>query len=354
MSQIVSERLARSRLVGAPFASPAAVVEGLLAVQSQDLTGAAWAVGCRADASQAEVMAAYDRGEILRTHAMRPTWHFVAPADLRWLQQLTKDRVHRLAALYYRRGGLTPAIRSRGTERIARALEGGKSLTREELAAELAKSRITLKGEALAHLVMHAELEAVVTSGPMRGKQTTYALVAERVPPARERTRDEALGELVRRYVESHGPVTPHDCAWWSGLTLADVRRGAEIAGGAIEVRGEHWIATAAIASPPRSRTPRMHLLSNYDEYLIAYKDRSDFMGPDAVRKLGPPERVFAAHFALEDGLLVGGWRRELSQKELVIELRIIALSAAATRALEKEAARIGRFYGVPARIVRA
>jgi hypothetical protein len=299
-------------------------------------------------------MAAYDRGEILRTHAMRPTWHFVAPADLRWLQQLTKDRVHRLAALYYRRGGLTEKLRARGTERIARSLEGGKSLTREELATELGRARIGLKGEPLAHLLMHAELEAVVTSGPMRGKQATYALVEERVPEARARTRDEALGELVRRYVESHGPVTAHDCAWWSGLTLADVRRGVEIAGRAVEKRGDHLVAATPVALPRRSRTPRVHVLSNYDEYLIAYEDRSAFFDPDAVRKIGPSERVFAAHFVLVDGILAGGWRRRLSAKELVVELRVVPLPATAMRHLEAEVARVGRFYGVPSRIVRA
>lgn len=351
MDPVLLERLSRSRLVGEPFVSPAAVVAGLCAVQSQDLLGAAWAVGQRSAASHAEVMGAYDRGEILRTHVLRPTWHFVSPADLRWMLALSAPRIHRQSAPYYARSGLTERVRGRAGERIARALEGGRFLTREELAAELARARIVVEKEALAYVMMHAELEGIVTSGPMRKKAATYALVSDRVPKTRPLDRDEALGAIVRRYFDGHAPASERDCAWWAGLTLGEVRRGIEIAGDAIAVREGRVHSTSHVPRPAKV-APRAHFLSNYDEYLIAYQDRSDFFSSEAVKLLGPADRVFAAHFVLVDGKLVGGWRRLLSKKELVLEAAIVPLrTATAKKALASATITIGRFFGVPARI---
>lgn len=345
--------MARQRLIGAPFESPAAAVSGLLAVQSQDLTGAALALGQRSGADLPAVMAAYDRGDIVRIHAMRPTWHFVAAVDLRWLQKLTAHRVHRLCAGVHRSSGMNDAARARAVDVMVRALEGGRSLSRPALAEVLARAGIRLKGTALAYLMMFAELEAVLVSGPMQGNTTTYALADERLPPARERSPDEALGELCVRYFESHGPAGLHDCAWWSGLTLAELRRGIDIAGRALEKRDDRWASVEAPTIPPRRR-PVVHFLSNYDELLVAYRDRTAFFDPVAIARIGPPERVLFAHLVTLDGILIGGWKRLIGARELVLDASLPKRwSDAEKAAIAAGARQVGTFFGLPARLER-
>jgi hypothetical protein len=221
-SDIARRRLLNERLVGPALTTPADVVSWLGAVQSQDYAGAKWAVAQRArGCSDRDVELACDRGDIVRTHVMRPTWHFVAPADARWMLELTAPRVHAANAYYYRKLELSPRTFERSNAALALALEGGKHLTRVELARALAGAGIRAEGVRLAYLLMRAELDALICNGSRRGKQFTYALFDERVPRAAPLARDEALAELTRRYFTSHGPATVQDFAWWSGLTVA-------------------------------------------------------------------------------------------------------------------------------------
>ena len=216
-------RLRNERLTGRPFASPVEVVGWLGAVQSQDYPAAKWGLAQRTrGATSAQIDRLFDEGHILRTHVLRPTWHFVAPEDLRWLLALTGPRVHAANSHYY----LDAALFRRGHAAVTRALRGGVHLTRTELAAVYRDAGIEASGMRLAYLLMHAELEGLVCSGPLRGKQFTYALVDERVPKAKARGLDDALAELTRRYFASHGPSQVHDFAWWSGLTLKQVQAG--------------------------------------------------------------------------------------------------------------------------------
>ncbi len=257
------------------------------AVQAQEYPAARWALGLRARGlTDRQVAHAFDAGEILRTHAMRPTWHFVARADIRWLQMLTGPRVQTLNAYYARKNELDAKTVARSREVIERTLAGGHQRTRTELAAALGKAGIRAEGQRLAYLMMSAELDQVICSGPRRGKQFTYALLEERAPKASLLPRDEALRELTRRYFTSHGPATLRDYVWWSGLTMADARRGVEIAGRALvrETFGELtcWSGASTPAFTLRSlggggtrKRSSAHLLPIYDEYLIAYKDRS-------------------------------------------------------------------------------
>ena len=201
------------------------------AVQAQEYAFAKWALALRlaTQRTDAEIEAAIDRGEILRTHLLRPTWHFVAAPDIVWIQQLTGPRVQARLATYLRNFGIERRTVIKAATIIERALGGGRCLTRQELRATLARAGITLDGTPLALVVMSAELEHVICSGPRRGKQFTYALVSERAPKPRILSGDEALGELTRRYLRSHGPATVRDFVWWSSLTTADVRRGLDI-----------------------------------------------------------------------------------------------------------------------------
>jgi hypothetical protein len=229
---VLSQRLYNQRLEGARFQKPEEVVAWFGAVQAQEYALTLWSLGMRMEqAVDTSIEQAFNEGRILRTHAMRPTWHFVAPEDIRWILALTAPRVHQVNATMCRKLESDEGMLKHSTQIMAQALQGNRYHTRAELSAVLADAGIHAEKLRLAYIAHYAELEGVICSGPRRGKQQTYALIDERAPQARQLARDEALAELVRRYFTSHGPATMRDFAWWSGLTIADTRAGLEMLG---------------------------------------------------------------------------------------------------------------------------
>jgi hypothetical protein len=351
---LARRRLINQRLVGGGFSTPVEAVSWFGAVQSQDYPGAKWALGQRMQGvSDAALDRAFDAGEILRTHVLRPTWHFVAPADIRWMLALTGPRVHRAMSYYCRQNGLDATTFARARPAIQRALKGGAHLTRDELAAALKKAGIDALGVRLGLLVMHEELDGIICSGPRRGKQFTYALLDERVPAAPALSRDEALTALTVRYFTSHGPATVRDFVWWSGLTVKDARSGIEMAGKALsQETGDSLTYWSSPHERARVRVPSpvVHLLPNYDECLIAYKDRNNVAHvpapPDPrLKRLG----VFA-HQMLVDGRMVGSWRR--TQNRRGVEIEVVAyrtLARTERAALDVAVARHAQFMGTTA-----
>jgi hypothetical protein len=347
--RIALERLRNQRLVGASFSSAAAAVGALGAVQAQDYYGACWGVAQRVrGATEASVAKAFDRGAILRTHVLRPTWHFVSPEDLRSLLALSHARVTRQMAPYARKAGLTARVISKVNDVLARALEGGRHLTREELAEALAVRGVPAKGERLGLMMMRAELDAIVTSGPRRGKRFTYALLDERAPKAKTLPRDEALAELARRYFTTHGPALLADFAWWAGITLAEARTAVEAARSLSErVLAERPYFSPRAHSPLPATRSSVLLLPNYDEYVISYKDYRPVFDPALASKLGPRERL-AVHLLVVGGQIVGGWRRTLSATGVRVDVNALRkLSAAEQSGLERATAAYGRFLDV-------
>jgi hypothetical protein len=341
--QLIATRVRNEHLDRPAPLTAGALVSWMGAVQAQDYAGAAWGLGQRIEnATLASIHHAFDSGAIIRTHAMRPTWHFVAPADLVWLQRLTGPRVHAFNATYYRRNELDAALLTRATKRMERLLRDQRHLTRAELAAALTRDGIAADGLRLALIVMYAELEAVICSGPRRGKQFTYALVGERVPRTATLTRDEALDALVRRYFTSHGPATLRDFAWWSGLTVADAKRGVAGAGASLvphTIDGlTYWSASPQLARPPKA--PWARLLPNYDEVLIAYRDR----GP--AQRSGFARRDRYQHHLMIDGRIAGSWRALPGKQTRVVFDTYQTLTAPETRAVDRAIAHYTRFVG--------
>jgi hypothetical protein len=274
-ARVAAERLVRHRLTkpGSPDAADAVAWFG--AVQAQDYGAAKWALALRmrGAVTGADVDRAFNDGRILRTHLLRPTWHFVAAADIGWLLELTAPRVHQALAFGRRYFGLSDAMHRRAARTIERALEREECLTRTELAGHLERAGLPAAGVPLAFVTIYTELEGVICSGPRRGKQFTYMLLARRAPRVLRYARDEALAELTRRYFRSHGPATVRDFVWWSGLTVADAKRGLAIVRARSEAidRLTYWTV-----GPRRAITGTrdvVHLLPVYDEYLVAYRD---------------------------------------------------------------------------------
>ena len=326
------------------------MVEWLGAVQAQEYEPAKWALGLRMrEGAEADVQRALDQGRILRTHVMRPTWHFVSAADIRWTQMLTAPRVQRMVAPQNRRLELDAATLRRVIVVFERSLRDRQYLTRPELSERLGRTGLAISGQRLAHATMHAELEGLICSGPRRGKQSTYALVSERAPAARELSRDEALEELTRRYFRSHGPATVRDFVWWSGLTSADTRRGLDmIRATRRDIDGySYW--TAPPGKVREQPADLVHLLPIYDEYVVAYRDRALVPhGPPQIAAT-PGHSVTFRHSLVSAGAIVGTWqvaRSSASQSISVTPLR--PLTARERRGVIDAAASYERFAGVP------
>jgi len=356
MNPAIAERRLRNQLLTrAGLRRPADVVRWLGAVQAQEYEPAKWALGLRMrdGARDAEIERAFEEGQILRTHVMRPTWHFVTSDDIRWLSELTAPRVHRRMAPYNRRLGLDGRMLVRGTSMIERALRDRCYLTRNELAASLGHGGLTLDRMSLAHLAMHAELEGVICSGPRRGRQFTYALVAERAPESPRLSRDEALAKLTRRYFMSHGPATIRDFVWWSGLTTADAKRGLDMNKARREEAGAQTYWRIGPAPRGAMRSDEVHLLPVYDEYLIAYRDRDAVPhGPSAVVSKGGAPAVTFQHTLVIAGQVAGTWRRSRDARAVLIDaVPLRRLTGQERRAVGEAVRRYERFICAPTRL---
>ena len=347
-------RLRNQHLAGEPWATPAEGVRSLCAVQSQDYGGAKWGVAQRtAGATDADLDRLFDAGTILRTHVMRPTWHFVLPEDIRWLLALTAPRVRATMASTDRKLGLDDAVLTRSYALLTDTLRNGAYRTRPELARVLDEGGVAASGQRLAHLLMRAELDALICSGPRRGKQFTYALLDERAPATGEVDHDESLSMLTLRYFGSHGPATLHDFAWWSGLSVSDARRGVEMNAAHLaheKVDGSaYWFVPPATV--PELSAPVVHLLPNYDEMLVAYKGYIALF--DAFR-LGhtQPDAHFNAlmsHIIILDGQVIGRWRRTIEKGAVRFDpTLLVPLDEAERAALHAAAEAYGQFLGMP------
>jgi hypothetical protein len=337
-------------LWGTPFETLEDTVRWLGALQSQEYAVAKWSVGQRTTGvSDAAMDRAVADGVVVRTHILRPTWHFVHREDLRWMLNLTAPRVHALNAPYYRKLRLDEDLVARGHAVFAEALRGGGRRTRKELAAVLDRQGISADGMQLGYLLMWAELDAVICSGGLKGKQQTYALFDERVPEAKPVDRDEALAELTRRYFTARGPATVRDYMWWSSLTAAHARGGIDMIKSQLEhqvVDGRtYWFADS---SPTvNNGDGRIDLVQGYDECVVSYSESKDvLLGPLVSREMLRDRPVFM-HAVLLDGQLIGHWRQSPPGKRVVIESSLYRpLERAERQALDAAIARYVGFKG--------
>ncbi len=324
-SGIATRRLFNQHLTRPTLTSPSDVVSTLGAIQAQDYAMAKWALGLRMSTARDETIEkAFNEGTILRTHVMRPTWHFVMPGDIRWMLELTSPRVKAFMAHYNRKLELDDALFNKSNAAIIKALHGHTYLTRKELKVILQGIGITTDVQRLAHIIMWAELDQLICSGPRNGKQFTYALLDERVPTTKHIDNQEALGKLALRYFTGHGPAQRKDYAWWSGLSVKDATAGLDLVKSKLQqetVDGKTYWFSSHVA-PPLSQSPKAFLLSIYDEYTIAYKDRSALGGEQYVEKLLSMGNALTAVVIL-DGAIMGTWKRIIKKETVSIVLSL-------------------------------
>jgi hypothetical protein len=348
---IALQRLHNQHVSRQSFKKPAEVVGWLGAVQAQDYLGSLWAVGLRLpQATEAELEQAIADRTIIRTWPMRSTLHLVAAGDVRWMLPLLTPRIIAGSAGRYRQLELDEVVFARCQEHFQQALEGGKQLTRPELYQVLAQAQIPTANSRGLHILGHLAQKGLICFGPRRGKQPTFTLLEEWVPPGQAWDREEALAELARRYFTSHGPATGHDFAWWSGLKLADARLGIDLAAGSLakEVMGgqTYWFASSMPAAP--GTPPKAFLLPAFDEYTVAYKDRSAILDPRFAKRLNAGGGILNP-VMVADGQVAGIWKRKLTPRAVTLSFYPFkALAANQVEAFSAAARHYGEFLNLP------
>jgi hypothetical protein len=371
------EDVVRIRLASQQLRAPAAAtaddaLKNLLAVQAQEFPYARWSLAQRtADATADDVEQAVADGRILRTHILRPTWHFVHRDDLPWLRALSAPRLHRTNAGTYRRTGIDSETAAKSAAVLAAAVADGAHRTREQLAAELQRAGFAATGLGLAYLIMHAEISGVLTSGvPVRSAggalRQTYAAFDERVqgapPGLTALSKEESLAALAVRYFRSRDPATVKDCADWSGLTMADVRLGLalglEANPAALETSTIDGLTFYFRAPDSLSlgRRPRIDLVQCYDEYIMGYSVSRHYLGGSAPAY---PLDGAPLHMVLLDGRMAGSWRHSFVRngsagQRCELDVRLPGMrdgpgDEAMNQALHRSMAQYGDFLGMPA-----
>jgi hypothetical protein len=355
-------RLQNQHLLGEKLQTPHEIVSVLGAVQSQDYFGAKWSLAQRLQTvTDLSLDEAFNKGEILRTHVMRPTWHFVAPEDIRWMLELTSPRVKKFMASYNRKLELDDKLFAKSSAAIVKILKEKQYATRQQLKSELTNVGIKTDVQRLAHIVSWAELDAIICSGPRIGKQFTYALLEDRAPrhktapgfaKSKKFDRDEALATLTKRYFVSHGPAQIKDFAWWSGMTVKDAEEGLSMVKSELSeeiIDGKtYWFDRQKTVTKQKSQA---FLLSIYDEYTIAYKDRSALGGQRYVEKLISMGNALTA-VIIFDGKIIGTWKRVIKKSSVEINLSPFEkLNKNEHEALQVEAHKYGKFLDLPVTI---
>lgn len=320
------------------------------AIQGQEYGPSKWGLGLRLPGTNdAEIERDFSEGRILRTHLLRPTWHLVAAGDIRWLLKLTGPRVEAINQFTYRKMELTPSDFKYSHETLGKLLEGGNQLTRDAISAEFKKHKIEASGVRLVCLMMQAELDGIICSGARQGKQFTYALLEERVAKTPDKTREEALFELTRRYFTSRGPATVKDFSAWSGLTVSDGRAGIEMACNAFDevtVGNETYYFDAKIRSE-KPQPGQLYLLPIYDEMIMGYKNR-DALLQNMMQQNGKIDVVFD-NMIIFDGQVIGSWKRTIKPKHIEIITNFLqAPTKKQWAAFEKCLSRFEEFNGLP------
>jgi len=349
-TDIVHLRLFNQQIAETKFREPAEIVSWLVAMQAQEYAMAKWAIGLRLPGATDEIIEkAFADGLILRTHLMRPTWHFVTPKDIRWLLKLTAPRVEAINSFTYRQQDLDNKIFKRSNDIIIKTLEGRKQLTRVELQAALKQKKIIADGIRLSCLMMKAELEGIICSGARRGKQFTYTLLEERVAPTKPLTKKEALAELANRYFTSRGPATVKDFATWSGLSVTEAREGVAMLTSKFikEKINEQEYIFIPTSWDMNNKIQTSFLMPDYDEYGMGYKDRSSIFNTKVDLSQFKNDNPIFNRMIIIDGKIEGTWKRAIKNNTVSIEtVPFSTLSKTKQQALAKAIKKYCEFVG--------
>nr|WP_294786591.1 winged helix DNA-binding domain-containing protein [uncultured Flavobacterium sp.] len=320
--EISHHRLVAQKLFKTSSCSPQGVVKHFGAMQAQDYAMAKWAIGSRCDSSEKEIEEAINEAKIIRTHILRPTWHFVSPDDIYWMLDISGPIVKRFTVAASKKFGYDEQKLDQVNSSIEKLLSGNNHLTRDEIMQELDIKKTSKEDFLSAAIMMNAEFDGLVCNGRMKGKQITYALLEERVPkPNTKLSKEEALAKLALRYFESHGPATISDFSWWSGFSATICKNtinAIELQLNSITIENQtYWFIKND--KEEIGFCESVLFLPAFDEILIAYKTRNASMNPEHQSKAFTNNGIFKP-IILENGKVIGIWKRTIKKDHVKIE----------------------------------
>lgn len=322
---IADIRMHSQQLASPGMEHPKDIVSWMGVIQAQDYPMSKWAVGSRLQSGSLQTVDdALSRGEILRTHVLRPTWHLVASEDIRWMLSLSEKRIKSAYASYAKvlQSDITEKQYGRFNELVVRILEDNKSLTRQEIEAEVNQRGMKTEDRLIERLIGNSEIEGVICSGVDKDNKPTYALLDERAPQVAEVHKEEALARLAKRYFQSHSPAGLNDFAWWSGLSVTEARKAIGLIDSELvtdKFSSQNLFVHESFKETVPSVNDTLHLLPSYDEYLISYKDRTAVLDLEHHRKAFNNFGIFYP-VILYNGKVIGNWSKTKKKSGMVIE----------------------------------
>lgn len=356
LTDIAKLRLWSQQIAASKCKTAKDVIAWMGAMQAQDHSMAKWALGIRCpSATIAKVETALDKGAILRTHLLRPTWHLVSADDIYWLLELSAPYLLAGQKSRPKELELSEAIFKKSNSIIEKALSKGRHLLREEILAELQQAKIATDENRSSYLLFRAELDGIICSGKTREGKQTYALLAERVPNKKTLSKEEALATLAERYFSSRGPATLKDFINWSGISITDAKRAVEMVKTRFvqeTVNGDtYWFNN--VVTKHLNGEPAVHLLPGFDEFIIGYKDRTASLPLAHTKAIINVNGIFRPPLVV-NGQVKGLWARTLEDDKVGIAITLFPGSSRPHKKLLDQAVeKIGQFYGKKAELVK-
>lgn len=351
--EIAMMRMAAQRITATEYCAPEKILRTLGAVQAQDYGMAKWALGLRTQCTETEVEAALHSGRILRTHVLRPTWHFVHAKEIRRMLALSAPRIIASMQGRHRRLGMSPALLKKSRTLLQSAMEGGKHVSREEIKKIYVAQQIPIDQNRLAHYLFMAEFEGLISSGELLNGKPSYCLLDARVRTEKIPSREASLAMLAHTYFSGHGPATIRDFIWWSGLTATDARRAhAAVSSRLAEAQdaGQTYWFDKTLSSQVQD-APSLHFLPAFDEYLVGYAGRSAVLPQSSYQKTIMANGIFRP-VLICNGIVTGIWKRTQVKNMAVIEVQFFKKTGHPSAAkLHEAAGTYGRFLAKPVRV---
>ena len=346
---ISKTRLISQKIASTEFKTPSEIVRWMGAMQAQDYAMAKWAIGVRlTNLNEKIIDSAIDKGEILRIHVLRPTWHFVSADDIYWMLQLSAPKVKSSLKSRHNQLELTESVIAKTSSIIEKTLSNQICLTRDELRNEFHKAGIRTDENRLSHILFRSELDGIICSGPIKENKLTYALLQERVPHKKDLSRDESLAELAKRYFSSRCPATLEDFIWWSNLTIKDARTAFNLIKSEFyqETRGSIKYLISNSFSEPTLKNAAVNLLPAYDEFLISYRDRSSSLSEVNNKRTVSDNGIFYPTIVV-NGQVAGLWKRIFQRNKVIVSIDFFQPpDKTSLIKIAKKVSAFGRFLG--------
>jgi len=347
LTEIANSRLISQQIAGTKFKTAKQIVSWMGAMQAQDYAMVKWALGVRLpNSTEQTIQAAVDKGEIIRTHLLRPTWHLVSADDIYWMLELTAPQFKIPFKSRHKELGITSAILTKSNSILEKALRGGRHLIREEILAEYTKAKIATDENRASHLLGWAESEGIICSGAEKNGKQTYALLEERVPKTPSLTKEETLAKLAKRYFTSHCPATLQDFIWWSGLSAGDARLALELVKSdfTLETFDSNTYLLPHSFSSIKTEQESTYLLPAFDEFVISYKDRSAILPFENQKQTISSNGIFWP-IVVVNGQVKGTWKRTIKKDKVILEVQLfIKLTKSLKNSIEKASEQFGNY----------